>query len=72
MRSGWNGKGQYVFYMPGYPDGIEANVATGKATGAETVRVQPYLSIMTVQGSIVPWIPSMSDVFAEDWMAIPF
>ena len=70
-RKGWNGSGQYVVYQPGYPDGIGINANTARATGIPegTVRVfRPYLMLHTVDGSFVPWSPSVSDVLADDWM----
>ena len=30
----------------------------------------PYIALKTVQGQVVPWTPSVSDVLAEDWMVI--
>ena len=30
----------------------------------------PYIALKTVQGNVVPWTPSISDVLAEDWMVM--
>ena len=69
-RAGWNGPGQYVAYQPGYPDGIGINANTAAATGLPEGTVcsfRPYLMLRTADGSFVPWVPSISDVLAEDW-----
>jgi hypothetical protein len=69
-RVGWNGPGQYVVYQRGYPEGIAINANTANATGIPegTVCVfRPYLMMCTVDGSFVPWEPTVSDVLAEDW-----
>jgi hypothetical protein len=69
-REGWNGPGQYVVHQKGYPDGIGINANTAEATGIEqgTVCVfRPYLMLRTADGSFVPWVPSISDVLADDW-----
>ncbi len=69
-RDGWNGKGMFVFLMPGYPDGVPANEATAtamKIPAGYTVRVLPYLVMRTVDGSIVPWLISQTDALADDW-----
>jgi hypothetical protein len=69
-RSGWNGKDMFVVFQPGYPDGIGINANTAAATGISqgTVCVfRPYLMMRTVDGSFVPWVPSVSDVLADDW-----
>ena len=72
-RAGWNGKNMSLFYMPGYPDGVAANVATASALGiplGSPVIVRPYVSMRTVDGSIVPWLCSQSDLLADDWMVV--
>lgn len=71
-RSGWNGKGMWIFFMPGYPDGMPANVAMavakagGIADGA-TVRVLPCVMMKTATGEFVPWLASQTDLLTEDW-----
>ena len=30
----------------------------------------PYITLKTVQGQVIPWTPSISDVLAEDWMVM--
>jgi hypothetical protein len=69
-RPGWNGKGMYVVYQPGYPDGIAINANTAKATGIEqgtVMKFRPYLMMFTAQGDFVPWLASQSDILATDW-----
>jgi RES domain-containing protein len=34
-RAGWNGKGMFVVYQRGYPEGIPCNAQTAKAFGYE-------------------------------------
>lgn len=74
-RDGWNGAGQWVVRQPGYPDGVPLNAATARATGLSegaVHRIAPYLMMSTVDGTLVPWLPSQSDLFADDWtLAIP-
>lgn len=66
-RRGWNGKDMFLFLVPGstfnvnrpplnkfYPDGAE-------------VKYQPHIDMKTVDGSIVPWLASQTDMLAEDW-----
>ena len=73
-REGWNGKGMFLFLMPGYPDGVEANEATRKGLGVAgpcSVVVRPYVMMKTAQDDIVPWVASQSDLLAEDWQKLP-
>ena len=72
-RQNWNGKGMYVVLKPGYPNGIPCNEATAKAHGIEvgtTIYYLPYLEMKTVDNKFVPWLPSQTDLMAEDWMLV--
>ena len=55
-REGWNGKGQYLKVQR--PD------ENSKMT-------LPYIYISTVQGDLVPWLASQTDILAEDWVELP-
>lgn len=70
-RQNWNGQGQWVVLQKGYPDGIAINANTAEATGLPEGEVhvfRPYLMLHAVDGSFVPWTPSVSDVLADDWL----
>ena len=72
-RSGWNGKGMFIVYQKGYPDGIPCNKQTAKAWGmkeGDTFKCEPYLQIRMVNGSHSMWVPSINDVLAEDWQIV--
>lgn len=51
-RVGWNGKGQWIALQK--PD-------------AHSKMGLPYLYISTVDGKLVPWLASQTDILAEDW-----
>jgi len=51
-RSGWNGKGMWIALQ--VPD------ANSKMT-------LPYIYMSTVQGDLVPWLASQTDILATDW-----
>ena len=66
-RNGWNGKGMFLFLVPGstflasrppllgiYPEGTE-------------IRYHAHVDMKTATGEIVPWLCSQSDMLAEDW-----
>ena len=52
MRKGWNGVGMYLALQ--VPD---ENSKMGL----------PYVYICTVQGTLVPWVASQTDLLSEDW-----
>lgn len=70
QREGWNGKGLWVVFQKGYPDGIAINKNTADATGipeGTICKFRPYLMMCTVQGDFVPWLASQTDILADDW-----
>lgn len=72
-RKGWNGKGMFVVFQKGYPQGISCNKQTAEAYGineGDIFIVQPYLQIQNVDKSHSMWIPSINDCLAEDWMIV--
>lgn len=73
FRLRWNGKGQFVVMQKGYPDGIPSNKQTAEAWGineGDLFKVEPYLQIKNAQGSHAMWVPSIGDLFADDWEVI--
>lgn len=73
FRLGWNGKGMFIVYQKGYPQGIPANIQTAEAYGlkeGDLFKVEPYLQIRNAQGSHSMWVPSIGDILAEDWEII--
>lgn len=72
-RAGWNGKGMYLAYQPGYPDGIPINANTAKATGqpeGTVLKFLPYVMMRTAGGEFVPWLCSQTDLLAADWSVV--
>lgn len=69
-RIGWNGKGQFVYYIPA--DRYEAKTEAAKSVADEDGKVnyRAYLALKTAQGDIATWVPSISDCLAEDWVVV--
>ena len=69
-RSGWNGKGMYVFYRKGIENVPISNEITanelGKAIG-ETMTIKPHFWLKNVDGTYSNWVPSINDLLSEDW-----
>lgn len=69
-RYGWNGKGMFVVYQKGYPDGIPCNKQTAEAWGmqeGDLFKCNPYLQIQNADGSHSMWVPTIGDILANDW-----
>ena len=69
-RKGWNGKGQFVYYIPAdrYPAKTDAAKSVMDKDGKVSYRA--YLALKTAQGDIATWVPSISDCLAEDWEVV--
>jgi hypothetical protein len=72
-RAGWNGKGMWLAYQKGYPEGIPINKNTAEATGmpeGTVCKFRPYIMMRTAQGDFVPWGASQTDLLADDWSVV--
>lgn len=76
-RAGWNGKGMFLAYKPDQPVAISdiwsdamRNALLNKSVPQTHVTVNAHLVLFTAQGTLtMGWVPSSSDMFAEDWIA---
>lgn len=72
-RKGWNGKGMFIVYQKGYPDGIPCNKQTAEAYGYEEgtlFKCRPYIQMRCADGTHQMWTASQTDILAEDWEVI--
>lgn len=63
-RKGWNGKGMYISYV----DPKEWSSSELERPWDEDLKPRPWIGIKTVDNEYMPWVPSQSDVLAEDWV----
>lgn len=54
-RSGWNGRGMWLALQ--VPDD-------------HSKMTLPYIYMSTVQGDLVPWLASQTDMLATDWQVV--
>lgn len=68
-RAGWNGKGMFLYLVPGglYPP--QTPIAH-KAFNGGAVPYSHYIAMKTADGMVVPWLASQTDVLAEDWSVV--
>lgn len=68
-RSGWNGKGMWLFLIQGSNDIAKLHgYGFGEMTGEPTFRDAIFMR--TVDNQLVPWAASQSDVLSEDWLVV--
>ena len=64
QRKGWNGKGMWITV---YEQPLFAPITVKD----NNYKIDcPMLFIKTVKGTLNTWVPSISDLFAEDWEVV--
>jgi hypothetical protein len=71
-RAGWNGKGMFLYLVGSgrYPPSTPAGQAIAAEQPDGLVPYLPYIAMKTVQGDVVPWLASQTDILAEDWSIV--
>ena len=68
-RSGWNGKGMWLFLIQGSNDIAKLHgYGFGEMMGEPTFRDAIFMK--TVDNQLVPWTASQTDMLADDWQIV--
>ena len=73
QRAGWNGKGMWLALSPGVTDNPSEKFWSpairewAAKNLVQAITVRPYIVMYTVDGEIVPWTASQTDILAMDW-----
>ena len=67
-RSGWNGKGMWLFLVQASEWGMGSNVPFD--WGKEGCELCPWIGMKTADNKFVPWLASQTDILANDWMVL--
>lgn len=67
MRSGWNGKGMFLFLVPGSTFKVNRAPLLGIYPEGEVVQYHAHIDMKTAQGYVVPWLASQADLLSDDW-----
>lgn len=67
-REGWNGKGMWLYLVPG--NSYRAQTDAAKAHFGDSVPYRPYIAMKTVDNEVVPWVASQSDLLVNDWVLV--
>lgn len=66
-REGWNGKGMFLFLVPGSTFEVNREPLLSIMGAGTKVNYHAHIDMKTAQGTVVPWLASQTDVLAEDW-----
>ena len=69
-RLGWNGKGMFLFLVPGFVFKVTRPPLLGIYPEGTEINYCPHIDMRTADGKIVPWLASQTDVLAEDWVIV--
>ena len=69
-REGWNGKGMFLFLVPGSVFKVNRPPLLGIYPEGTEISYCPHIDMRTADGKIVPWLASQTDVLAEDWVIV--
>ncbi|WGK93809.1 MULTISPECIES: DUF2829 domain-containing protein [Flavobacterium] len=69
-RQGWNGKGMFLFLVPGSTFKVNRPPLLGIYEEGTEIKYCPHIDMKTADGSVVPWLASQTDMLAEDWETV--
>lgn len=69
-RAGWNGKGMFVYLVPAASYPVQTGAAKSHFGEGALVPYRAYLALKTTDDDVATWVPSCSDVLADDWTLV--
>lgn len=69
-RDGWNGKGMFLFFVPGSRFQVNRPPLLGLYPVGTEIDYHAHVDMKTAQGYVVPWLCSQADMLAEDWIVV--
>lgn len=70
-RAGWNGKGMWLTLVSGWNGSLTGTLQTSTLVmPPEWVGYANFIAMYTADQVLVPWLPSQTDILAEDWVIL--
>ena len=69
-RVGWNGRGMFLYLVPGSTFHVSRPPLLGIYPRGTEVKYNPHVDMRTAQGTCVPWLCSQTDMLADDWTVV--
>ena len=70
-RRGWNGKGMFVFLVPGSTFKVNRHPLLGIYPEGTEVDYHGHIDMKMADGRIVPWTVAQPDMLSDDWVLVP-
>lgn len=69
-RAGWNGKGMFLFLVPGSNFIVNREPLLSIMGEGAQITYRPHIEMKDAEGKVVPWLASQTDMLAEDWQIV--
>lgn len=69
-RTGWNGKGMFLFVVQGSTFKVNRAPLLGIYPEGTEIQYHAHIDMKTAQGYVVPWLASQADLLDDDWEII--
>lgn len=69
-REGWNGKGMFLFLVPGSTFAVNRAPLNTIYPEGTLIDYHAHIDMKTAQGYVVPWLASQPDMLSEDWVQV--
>ena len=69
-RAGWNGKGMFLFLVPGSNFIVNREPLLSIIGEGAQITYRPHIDMKDAEGKVVPWLASQTDMLAEDWQIV--
>lgn len=69
-RSGWNGKGMFVFLVPGSTFVVNRPPLLGIFPAGTEINYRRHIDVRDEEGMIGPWVASQLDLQSDDWSIV--
>ena len=66
-RDGWNGKGMFIFMVPGSTFQVNRPPLLGIYPEGTEITYAPHIDMKAADGTVGVWLASQADLFALDW-----
>ncbi len=66
-RTGWKGKGMYLFLVAGSQFKVNREPLLSMLGEGTVVNYHAHIDMKTADNFIVPWLASQTDLLADDW-----
>ena len=70
-RTGWNGKGMYVYLVPGGVFAVNRPPLDVIYEPGTRVEYRPHIDMRYADGTHGVWVASQSDILSDDWAIVP-